>query len=69
MGMEIERKFTIKHLPDDVDSYEYHIIEQAYLTTEPVIHIRREDGNDERIRSVRCLITSARARAELRLNA
>ncbi len=43
MGREIERKFTIKHLPDGLDGYDCHIIEQAYLTTEPVIRIRRED--------------------------
>ena len=43
MGMEIERKFTIKSLPDDLDSYGYHIIEQAYLTTDPAIRVRRED--------------------------
>ena len=41
--MEIERKFTIKKLPENVDSYDHHIIEQAYLTTEPVIRVRRED--------------------------
>ena len=43
MGMEIERKFTIKHLPEDLDSYESHTIEQAYLTTKPAIRVRRED--------------------------
>ena len=43
MGMEIERKFTIKELPDDLDSYDHHIIEQAYLTTTPTIRVRRED--------------------------
>ena len=43
MGMEIERKFTIKRLPDDIDGFEYHIIEQAYLTDDPVIRVRRED--------------------------
>lgn len=41
--MEIERKFTIKTLPAQLDSYESHLIEQAYLNTEPVIRIRRED--------------------------
>lgn len=41
--MEIERKFTIKKLPDDLDLYPYHVIEQAYLNTDPVIRIRRED--------------------------
>ena len=43
MGMEIERKFTIKNLPDSLDSYDHHMIEQAYLTTEPTIRVRRED--------------------------
>ncbi len=43
MGMEIERKFTIKSLPDSLDSYDHHMIEQAYLTSEPTIRVRRED--------------------------
>ncbi|MCR5301822.1 MAG: CYTH domain-containing protein [Lachnospiraceae bacterium] len=41
--MEIERKFTIKELPKDIESYDHHIIEQAYLTVEPAIRVRRED--------------------------
>ncbi len=41
--MEIERKFTVKNLPEDLERYAFHIIEQAYLTTEPVIRVRRED--------------------------
>ena len=43
MGIEIERKFLIKELPKNLESYNFHIIEQAYLTTAPVIRIRRED--------------------------
>lgn len=43
--MEIERKFTLKSLPDNLDSYPYHRIEQAYLCTNPVIRIRRQDDN------------------------
>ena len=45
MGSEIERKFTVRSLPGDLDSYRYHQIEQAYLTTEPVIRVRREDDS------------------------
>ena len=41
--MEIERKFTITQLPENLDSRPYHLIEQAYLNTNPVIRIRRED--------------------------
>ena len=29
--MEIERKFTVKKLPDNLSQYTCHIIEQAYL--------------------------------------
>lgn len=43
MGMEIERKYLIKELPANLDTYDYHIIEQAYLTTEPTIRVRKED--------------------------
>ena len=43
MGMEIERKFTIKELPADIDTYRYHMIEQAYLTSNPTIRVRMED--------------------------
>lgn len=41
--MEIERKFTVKKLPDELGQYTCHIIEQAYLNTDPVVRIRRQD--------------------------
>lgn len=41
--MEIERKFTIKELPDNLEQFPHHIIEQAYLNTDPVIRIRKQD--------------------------
>lgn len=40
--MEIERKFTIKALPDNYKQYPFHLIEQAYLNTDPVVRVRRE---------------------------
>ena len=43
MGIEIEKKFKISKLPTDLDKYDFHIIEQAYLTTNPTIRVRRED--------------------------
>lgn len=43
--MEIERKFLVKHLPDNLDDYNNHIIEQGYLNTNPVVRVRRQ--NDE----------------------
>lgn len=41
--MEIERKFTVKKLPEHLNSYPCHLIEQAYLNTDPVIRVRRQD--------------------------
>ncbi len=41
--MEIERKFIIEQLPADINTYACHIIEQAYLCTDPVIRVRRQD--------------------------
>ena len=43
--MEIERKFTITRLPDNLIDYPCHIIEQAYLNTDPVVRIRRQDDD------------------------
>lgn len=43
MGMEIERKFLVRKLPEDLPDYPCHRIEQAYLNTKPVVRIRRED--------------------------
>ena len=41
--MEIERKFMIKELPESLAEYPCLFIEQAYLCTDPVIRIRRQD--------------------------
>lgn len=42
--MEIERKYLISTPPEDYRSYPYRWIEQAYLCTDPVVRIRRDDG-------------------------
>lgn len=41
--MEIERKFIPKTLPENLEKYEHHKIEQAYLCTGPVVRIRKQD--------------------------
>ncbi|MGN0506081.1 MAG: CYTH domain-containing protein [Lachnospiraceae bacterium] len=43
--MEIERKFTIKHLPEYLEQYEKKQIEQAYLCRGPVVRIRRSNAD------------------------
>lgn len=40
--MEIERKYLLNKLPE-LENYEHHKIEQAYLCTGPVVRVRRED--------------------------
>jgi len=40
---EIERKFLIKKLPEDLEKYSFHIIEQGYLCTNPVVRVRKQD--------------------------
>lgn len=43
--MEIERKFLIDVLPENLESYDSHLIEQGYLATDPVVRIRRQDND------------------------
>lgn len=39
--MEIERKFIVHDLPENLDTYPHSEIEQGYLCMDPVIRIRR----------------------------
>lgn len=44
--MEIERKFLIESLdqvPDGINKYDFHEMEQGYLSTNPVVRVRKED--------------------------
>lgn len=41
--MEIERKFLIKSIPENLNAYPHREIEQGYLCTKPVVRIRRLD--------------------------
>lgn len=43
--MEIERKFLIKSMPERLSDYKCRFIEQGYLSTGPVVRVRRD--NDE----------------------
>lgn len=45
--MEIERKFLVKELPANLDQHTVRIIEQGYLSTEPVVRVRRDNDNYE----------------------
>ncbi len=43
--MEIERKYKVEVPPKNYQDYPFHVIEQAYLCTEPVVRIRRQDDS------------------------
>ena len=45
--MEIERKFLVGKLPENLEQYPCSYIEQAYISTQPVIRVRRK--NDQYI--------------------
>ena len=45
--MEIERKFTIRSLPKDLNQYECKELEQGYLCTHPVVRVRKSEKNGE----------------------
>mgnify|MGYP002798230730 FL=1 len=41
--MEIEIKYLLRQLPEHLETYPSHRIEQGYLCTAPVVRIRRQD--------------------------
>ena len=41
--MEIERKYLVKELPENLEQYPCKHMEQGYLNTDPVVRIRRTD--------------------------
>lgn len=45
--MEIERKFTVAALPENLEQYEKKELEQGYLCTHPVVRVRRSVKNGE----------------------
>ena len=41
--MEIEKKYLVKYLPENLEIYEQKRISQGYLCTNPVVRIRRSN--------------------------
>lgn len=48
--MEIERKFLVRRLPEGLERFPKRRLEQAYLSTDPVIRIRRSTGSGQEAR-------------------
>lgn len=45
--MEIERKYLVRQIPGNLDSFSCRTIEQGYLNTSPVVRIRKDNDNCE----------------------
>ncbi|WP_434310256.1 CYTH domain-containing protein [Hominifimenecus sp. rT4P-3] len=43
--MEIERKFLVKKIPENLEQYPCLFLEQAYLCTSPVVRVRKENDD------------------------
>ena len=41
--MEIERKFLVKQIPENLESFPKKEIEQTYISTDPTIRLRKSD--------------------------
>lgn len=41
--MEIERKFLVSKIPENLEQYKCRLIEQGYLSTKPVVRVRRDN--------------------------
>jgi len=65
MGVEIERKYTIKKLPN-LEEFPFHIIEQGYLNTRPTVRVRQED--DEYYMTYKGAGTVSKTEYNLQLN-
>ena len=45
--MEIERKYLVKTLPENLEFYPCRFLEQGYLSTEPVVRVRQDNDKYE----------------------
>lgn len=63
---EIERKYLVRQLPRTLHSYRCHELEQGYLSTAPVVRVRRRD--DEYILTYKSAGLMIRKEVELPLD-
>lgn len=42
---EIERKFLVKYIPNNLEKYTHYEIKQGYISTNPTIRIRQKDDS------------------------
>ena len=64
--MEIEKKYRIKKMPEDLSRYEKKEIEQGYLCASPVVRIRR--SNDRYILTYKSKMGAETSAIDARVN-
>lgn len=42
--VEIERRFRVRSIPQDLSAFRKRVIEQGYLSVSPTVRVRRDDG-------------------------
>lgn len=65
--MEIERKYLVTYLPENLENYEQKRISQGYICTNPVVRIRR--SNDDYFLTYKSKGLMAREEYEMPLTA
>ena len=45
INYQIERKFLIKNLPENLENFTHYEIRQGYISTDPTIRLRQQDDN------------------------
>ena len=43
--MEIERKYLVSEVPANLKDYHCRVIEQGYLSTHPVVRVRKDNDS------------------------
>lgn len=64
--MEIEKKFLLKALPENLDSYQKKEIEQGYLCESPTVRIRK--SNEDYILTYKSRLGTEHIHADARVN-
>ncbi len=65
--MEIERKFLLKRIPENLEEYPHDELSQAYVCTSPVIRVRKK--NEEYILTIKSGGMLAREEIEMPISA
>ena len=67
-GIEIERKFLVEQLPDDLDAYPHREIEQGYLAITDDVEVRVRRYGDEAFLTIKSSGDESRVEEEIEID-